>query len=297
MEKINIAELLKDCPSGMELDCAICENVYFDKVDSDLIKCFIKNDVYEKIYFYRDGTHISAQNAKCVIFPKGKTTWEGFVPPCKFKDGDIIFTHADCTKITWISIFEENRNGGVATYVDYCNEGKDFYTYLDDKGLLCMKEDIIRQRLATEEEKEKLFKAIKDNGFRWNAETKTLEKKKKEYPKTYEECCEVLGYSGNYNMILTTDVDNKLFNALYKLKVRRDAYWKIYGKEMGLGKSWKPDFDNDNEYKYGIFRLRNIIYKDATCINPRLLVFPTEEMRDAFYENFKDLIEQCKELL
>lgn len=23
MEKINIAELLKDCPSGMELDCAI----------------------------------------------------------------------------------------------------------------------------------------------------------------------------------------------------------------------------------------------------------------------------------
>ena len=28
-----------------------------------------------------------------------------------------------------------------------------------------------------------------------------------------------------------------------------------------------------------------------------VLAFPTKEMRDAFYENFKDLIEQCKELL
>ena len=36
--------------------------------------------------------------------------------------------------------------------------------------------DVINMRLATEEEKEKLFKAIKDNGYKWNAETKTLEK-------------------------------------------------------------------------------------------------------------------------
>ena len=39
-----------------------------------------------------------------------------------------------------------------------------------------MKEDIIQQRLATEEEKQKLFDAIKSNGYRWNSETKTLEK-------------------------------------------------------------------------------------------------------------------------
>ena len=34
-----------------------------------------------------------------------------------------------------------------------------------------------------------------------------------------------------------------------------------------------------------------------TIINSALFVFPTAEMRDAFYENFKELIEQCKELL
>lgn len=28
--KINIVELLKDCPQGMELDCTMYEDVYFD---------------------------------------------------------------------------------------------------------------------------------------------------------------------------------------------------------------------------------------------------------------------------
>lgn len=28
-----------------------------------------------------------------------------------------------------------------------------------------------------------------------------------------------------------------------------------------------------------------------------ILDFPTKEMRDTFYENFKELIEECKELL
>ena len=38
MEKINIAELLKDCPSGMELNCTIWDNdakVYLKEVFSN----------------------------------------------------------------------------------------------------------------------------------------------------------------------------------------------------------------------------------------------------------------------
>lgn len=191
-DRINIAEILKDCPKGMELDCTMYYNCTFDGIDDvGYIEILVKTPS-GRIRLTKEGcfTH-NDKYAKCVIFPKGKTTWEGFVPPCQFKDGDIIFTHADCFKIgvpvhTWISIFEENRNGGVATYVDYCNEDKDFYTYLDDKGLLCMKEDIIQQRLATEEEKQKLFDAIKANGYKWNPETKTLEK----VHKAEEICCQ-----------------------------------------------------------------------------------------------------------
>jgi hypothetical protein len=83
----------------------------------------------------------------------------------------------------------------------------------------------------------------------------------------------------------------------YRLILCRDTYWKIAGEEMGLGKPWQPNWDDEDEYKYGLFRLRNLIYKDTAAINPTLLIFPTQEMRDVFYENFKDLIEQCKELL
>lgn len=124
--------------------------------------------------------------------------------------------------------------------------------------------------------------------------------KKPVYPQNYKECCSVLGFKSEYdlNNIATHDVvyDYKLQN-FYRLLIARNAYWTIAGKQMGLDKPWEPDWNNDTEYKYGLFRLRNDIYKDASCINPTLLTFPIQEMRDAFYENFKDLIEQCKELL
>ena len=133
------------------------------------------------------------------------------------------------------------------------------------------------------------FDGIDENG---NIIVKSIKPK---YPKTYKECCDVLG-------IDTMDNDAKgykhfLVIQFQELLIARDAYWKMAGEQMGLGKSWEPDWDDENEYKYSLFRLRNIIYKDATSIIPTLLIFPTIELRDAFYENFKDLIEQCKELL
>ena len=119
-----------------------------------------------------------------------------------------------------------------------------------------------------------------------------LKPKKPTYPKDYKECCEVLGYSGNYNMILTTDIDCKLFDAFYRLKVCRDAYWKLAGKEMGLDKPWEPDWDN-------LSTTHEFIKINKGCFthSSRVLVFPTPEMRDAFFENFEDLINDCKELL
>ena len=34
-QKINIAELLKDCPKGMELNCLMYDNVVFEGVKQD----------------------------------------------------------------------------------------------------------------------------------------------------------------------------------------------------------------------------------------------------------------------
>ena len=138
-----------------------------------------------------------------------------------------------------------------------------------------------------------------ENGNVINATKIVLEKKKPKYPKTIIECCTILkakcmatreeGYKG------------ELLKQLQLLLVCRDAYWKIVGDEMGLGKPWKPNWDKCGEIKYHILPVLNSIVKhDNHLIDEyenRILVFPTKEMRDAFYENFKELIEECKELL
>ena len=89
----------------------------------------------------------------------------------------------------------------------------------------------------------------------------------------------------------------ELFDTLQKLYICRDAYWKIAGEEMGLGKPWEPVKPKNDEFVYTITRITN----DIVCIedfeNCEIFEFPTEEMRDAFYENFKSEIEVCKELL
>ena len=169
-QKINIAELLKDCPKGMELDCVLYENLYFDYVREHPIYpivCYTIDNKGEKISvsFTWYGKHIPVNTAKCVIFPKGKTTWEGFHRP--FELGDIV-------------INDNHEHAFI-----YSGENDQFWECYC--GVYCGTRDICinskqwsdkRQelRLATEEEKEKLFQVIRDNGYYWNSETKTLKK-------------------------------------------------------------------------------------------------------------------------
>ena len=175
MEKINVAEILKDCPSGMELDCVMYENVYFDKINDDKksyypIFCYITDEKGNRssISFTKNGCESIRYGAKCVIFPKGKTTWEGFVPPRKFKDGDIVTCTNDAC--TYTAIFKEMIDKGA-----FCHYGVPV-----DNKFRCRVNDWSdfneTCRLATEEEKQRLFDAIKAYGYKWNAETKTLEK-------------------------------------------------------------------------------------------------------------------------
>lgn len=120
-----------------------------------------------------------------------------------------------------------------------------------------------------------------------NTDAIKLVKKQPQYPKTYEECCKVMDIdSDNYLSIsnlcfddsdeLTTEYERDLLDELtylWELKICRDAYWKIAGEQMGLGRPWEPMF-----------------------LKP-FLNFPTKEMRDTFFKNFKDLIEKCKTFL
>ena len=138
-----------------------------------------------------------------------------------------------------------------------------------------------------------------ENGNVINAKTIVLEKKK-EYPKTYEECTEIIaeltgsdcnpkGCMGYMSVQLT---------ALQKLLICRDTYWKIAGDEMGLGKPWELSIGTPIYYIYYNRTVGTIKNDYADDIQGNIiLAFPTAEMRDAFYENFKELIETVKELL
>ena len=126
-------------------------------------------------------------------------------------------------------------------------------------------------------------------------------KKKPQYPNTYVACCEILYPNENFQTVAQTikgHLGKKLF-ALQKLLVCRNAYWKIAGEQMGLGKPWEPNWDDQEKatIKYCICISGNVISKDKFYLTNFILSFPTEEMRDAFCENFNVLIEICKELL
>lgn len=182
--KIDLTEILKDCPTGTKLYSPIFGDVYLDKIRPHLAIVVTtdkeQGDVKEE--FLYDGRY--GMNGECMLFPsKNKTTWEEFQRP--FQDGDIIFTCAMFNKLskylnlgmyyTWISIFHKMRNNEVVTYVDMLENDMIDYPFWMYEGELCRTSDNMFQRLATEEEKERLFKFLKDNGCKWNAETKTLE--------------------------------------------------------------------------------------------------------------------------
>lgn len=132
-------------------------------------------------------------------------------------------------------------------------------------------------------------------------------KKKLTYPKTYEECCKILNIPSNGNIAYVGDwvyggeyLEKHLdrLRKFQQLLICRDAYWKLAGDEMGLDKLWKPYNGQESCKKHVIQTVYdNITCLDTWCQTRNILEFPTVEMRDTFYENFKNTIEQCKELL
>lgn len=167
MGKINIAELLKDCPKGMKLYSPIFGDVCLDKIRPHLaivVTTDKEQDIFKEEFLY-DGRY--KMNGECMLFPsKGKTTWEGFIQPCRFKDGDIL-----TSELGSIFILKEPDINKV--YYS-CYIALDFVSaIIRNSKQFCSK---INCRFATEEEKQKLFDTIKANGYKWNPETKNLEK-------------------------------------------------------------------------------------------------------------------------
>ncbi len=171
-DNLNLVDILKDCPSGTKLYSTVFGYVEFEHVNISAkhpIVIRLKDGTRKsftaggKLYIMYDG--------ECTLFPsKNQRDWskfnhkkEGFITPREFKDGDIVATNSG------LQVFILQRQ----------KSDKEGYFYIGyDFGL----NDIFHageckfNRLSTEEEKQKLFDAIKKRGYKWNAETKTLEK-------------------------------------------------------------------------------------------------------------------------
>lgn len=60
---------------------------------------------------------------------------------------------------------------------------------------------------------------------------------------------------------------------------------------------WRPDWTDDEQYKYVLIVYNDIIGFDISCNIKFTLAFKTTEIRNKFYETFKELIETAKPLL
>ena len=171
-ENLNLVEILKDCPRGTKLYSTVYGEVEFDHVSISskypIVLRLKDGKSYESLT--SEGKYDIEHDGECLLFPsKDQRDWskfnpkkEGFITPCEFKDGDIVATNSGLQ----VFILQRPKSDVQGScHVGYNFETNEFFFSRDRFD-----------RLATEEEKQRLFDAIKERGYKWNAETKTLEK-------------------------------------------------------------------------------------------------------------------------
>lgn len=110
------------------------------------------------------------------------------------------------------------------------------------------------------------------------------------FPTDYKDCTAMLGVFDNVDF---EDYEEVEFALLKQLIICRNAYWKIAGEQMGLGKPWEPDWSMYSEKKYCIKYSQNEIKSCEYVTESKLLAFPTKDIRNKFLESFRKLIEEC----
>ena len=168
---------------------------------------------------------------------------------------------------------------------------KDNISLCEEKyNKLCINGEMCADRVELEVSPE--FE-IKEEDGKWFAV-----KKRSRYPQSYEECRDLI--EGCHDELFCADLVatgylSNLAERLARLIMCRNAYWLTAGREMGLEGMWEPDWSDCR--KFAIVVEGDKILTDVCLRRNRILVFPTEEMRDEFHKVFRKDIEKCKEFL
>ena len=167
---VNIVEIVDKLPIGTKLYSTICGECTIKKIYEGLGFDVISKDGTTYNFSYDGRFNL---NGECCIFPsKENRDWDTFRP---FKDGDIL-TYTSNHTTTFIYRNKDNEPHLSTSFYVACNDAASHNFLIYNKYTLIALNENCDVRLATEDEKIKLFDAIKANGYKWNAETKTLEK-------------------------------------------------------------------------------------------------------------------------
>lgn len=168
--KINIAEILKDCPKGTKLYTPLFGEVTFDSIDIDEKYPIV---VYKldgmKTSFTEEGHYTEYPNSECVLFPSSEMRdWTKF-----FKRGDVVW----CKDDKYV-IFEGWANDDYTKF----NTTINFYVFdaSYDKEVVCDTECFVK---ASDEERTTFIANIeKHYKGKYNPETLQVEPVKPKCP-------------------------------------------------------------------------------------------------------------------
>lgn len=141
------------------------------------------------------------------------------------------------------------------------------------------------------------YYTVKETGFNWSDEmfeeltydmavyprTKNVE----DLPKYVTQCASTLNVEIGENT--TEGFMSGALAELQKLLICRNAYWL-------LADNWSPNYRDATKKHCIVSRNGRVSVATATETN-RVFAFPTAEMANMFYKNFKDRLENCKEML
>lgn len=162
---MDLLEILKRCTKGTKLYSPICGELEFLYIEHGQIICS-HNSVY--LVFDKEGRYrLYDEGGECLLFPsKDERDWNTFKLP--INDGTIVAAESDETGGPHqVFIVKEIISDDEA----FCYGGYDFS---DDSVYVAGRWAF--DRIATDEEIEKFFKAMETKGFVWNVETKTLDR-------------------------------------------------------------------------------------------------------------------------
>lgn len=169
MKKLNLIKILKDCPKGTKFYSPVYGKIEFIRIetfennpDPITIKWFKDENTTYLEYLRADGTFRGL--GECIIFPsEEQRDWSKWQRP--FVKGDVLVSEAG--------------NIVLCSHIDEKTQLVHYHCILNFLDILKIRDDIgvgysYECTLANDFQKQKLFDALKKEGYEWDAEKKEL---------------------------------------------------------------------------------------------------------------------------